>query len=240
MNSPEPLHIGIIACSAEGAALCYRTICTEGPALLGPDRHPEITLHTPPLSDYVTALDGGDLATVAALMAESADRLASAGADLLICPDNTIHQALPHLPRPLPRPFLHIAEIVANTAAAAGYRRLALTGTRWLVDSSVYPDARAARGIDCILPTSDECDAINRFILEQLVAGIVSGGAERCFQTVISRLKDEGCDAVILGCTEIPLLMNEANSPLPPLDSTRLLARAALRFAITHTKPPTE
>ena len=231
---PTPLHIGIIGCSAEGAALCYRTVCTEGPARLGPDRHPEVTMHTPPLADYVTALDAGDLATVAALMAVSADRLAGAGADVLISPDNTIHQALPHLPRPFPRPFLHIAEIVADAAAAAGCKRLALTGTRWLVESSVYPDALASRSLDCVRPDAREIDDLHRLITEELVAGIVSTTAERRFQEVIARLKSEGCDAVILGCTEIPLLLNDGNSPLPTLDSTRLLARAALTYAIDH------
>src|SRR5512138_1112872 len=156
-----PLHIGIVACSAEGASLCYRTICAEGAALLGPHGHPEVSMHTPPLSDYVACLERGDLRGVANLMLASADKLAKVGADFLICPDNTIHQALPYVLPRSPLPWLHIAEIVADEAAARGFRKLGLTGTRWLVDSRVYPDRLEARGIGYVRPTADERDAIN-------------------------------------------------------------------------------
>lgn len=225
-------HIGIIACSAEGAALCYRTICAEGPAILGGHAHPEITMHTPSLADYVACLDGGDLAGVGALMLDSAARLKSAGADFLICPDNTVHRAIPSLDRPFPLPFLHIADVVAEAAAARGYRKLALTGTRWLVDSEVYPSALDVRGIACIRPADSECDEIDRIIMEELVAGVFKPAAVTYFQHVIGRLKAEGCEAAILGCTEIPLIVSDGNSPLPTLDSTRLLARAALSQAV--------
>ena len=230
------LHIGIVGCSAEGAALCYRTLCAEGPALLGrAHAHPEVSLHTPPLADYVDCLDRGDLQGVADLMLASARKLARAGADFLICPDNTIHQAFDRVLPHSPLPWLHIAEVVAAEAAGRGYRRLALTGTRWLVDSSVYPDALAARGLACVRPSEAERDAINRIIMDELVPGLIRPQAVTTFRQVIARLQhEEGCDAVILGCTEIPLIVNDANSPLPTLDSTRLLARAALRRAVAH------
>src|SRR5205085_5635582 len=110
-------------------------------------------------------------------------------------------------------------------------RCLGLTGTRWLLDSDVYPEKLAARRLECICPDSDECKEINRIIMDELVCGVFKPEAVAYLQRVIARLKDEGCDAVVLGCTEIPLIMNDANSPLPTLDSTRLLARAALRRA---------
>jgi aspartate racemase len=227
----KPHHIGLVACSAEGAALCYKTICVEGAQLLGPHAHPEISMHTPSLADYVACLERGDLQGVADLMLASAEKLARIGADFLICPDNTIHEALPLVLPRSPLPWLHIAEVVAAEAAARGFRRLGITGTRWLVDSEVYPEALAARGFEYMRPTAAERDETNRIIMEELVYDKFLPASVAYFQRVIVRMKEEGCDAVILGCTEIPLIISDANSPLPTLDSTRLLARAALRRA---------
>jgi aspartate racemase len=225
-------HIGIVGCSAEGAALCYRTVCLEGAETLGSWAHPEVSMHTHSLAEYVPHIENGDWPAVGELMLSSAHKLAGAGADFLICPDNTIHQAMPHVTPRSPRPWLHIGEVVANQAATRGFRRLGLTGTRSLVESNVYPETLAAHGIECVKPNLDERNAIDRVIFDELVNGIFAAEAVAYFQRVIERLKGEGCDAVILGCTEIPLIMNDGNSPLPTLDSTRLLARAALRRAI--------
>jgi aspartate racemase len=225
-------HIGIVACSAEGAALCYRTICLEGAALLGTHRHPEVSMHTYPLADYMECIYRDDWDGVGELMLSSAGKLAAIGADFVICPDNTIHQALPRIERRSPVPWLHIADAVVDVAMARGCRRVGLTGTRYLVESDVYPARLTARGVDCMRPDAAEREEINRIIFEELVNGIFAPGAIAFFQGVIGRMRDAGCDAVVLGCTEIPLIMNDANSPLPTLDSTRLLARAALRRAI--------
>ncbi|MEG2963393.1 MAG: aspartate/glutamate racemase family protein, partial [Janthinobacterium sp.] len=191
-------HIGIVGCSAEGAALCYRTICEEGAHALGPYAHPEVSMHTPSLARYVACLNAGDLAGVAELMLASAHKLAGAGADFLICPDNTIHQAFGLVAPRSPLPWLHIADVVASEAAARGYRRVGLTGTRWLVDSAVYPDRLAARGIDCVRPGEDERSEINRIIMEELVPGVVKADSVARFQAVIAGLREQGCDAVIL------------------------------------------
>ena len=188
-------------------------------------------MHTHSLAEYMRPVSRGDWQGVAELMLSSAHKLAGAGADFLICPDNTIHQAMPDVVPRSPRPWLHIAEVVADKAVARGFRRLALTGTRSLVDSDVYPHTLAARGLECVTPNSAERDVIDRIIFDELVNGVFTPEAVTRFQRVIERLKGEGCDAVVLGCTEIPLIMNDANSPLPTLDSTRLLARAALRRA---------
>lgn len=227
-----PQHIGIVGCSAEGAALCYRTICAEGAPLLGPHAHPEVSMHTHSLADYVKCLDRGDWPGMAELMLSSANKLAAAGADFLICPDNTIHQAMALLAPRSPLPWLHIAEVVALEAAQRGFQRIGITGTRWLVDSDVYPDKLGARGLASMRPNADERAEINRIIMGELVRGVFKPEAVAYFQRVMTRMKGEGCDAVVLGCTEIPLIMNDANSPLPTLDSTRLLARAALRRAV--------
>ena len=226
-----PLHIGIVACSAEGAALCYRTICIEGAPTMGRHAHPEVSMHTYPLADYMTHVQRGDWQAVAELMLASAGKLAQIGADFFICPDNTIHQALPHVEPASPRPWLHIADVVAQAAATRGFRRLGLTGTRWLVESDVYPQKLTARGIEFRRPAPADREEVNRIIFDELVNGIFRPEAIAAFQGVIDRLKDDSCDAVVLGCTEIPLIINDGNSPLPTLDSTRLLARAALHRA---------
>jgi aspartate racemase len=210
-------HIGIVGCSAEGAALCYRTICIEG------GDHPEVSMHTHSLAKYMRCIDRDDWNGVGDLMLDSANKLAKMGADFLICPDNTIHQALPYVAERSPLPWLHIAEVVMKEC---GSQRVGLTGTRYLVNGPVYPQT-------LVRPTIEEREEINRIIFEELVQGVFKPEAVEYFQGVFGRMKDAGCDAVILGCTEIPLLMNDANSPLPTLDSTRLLARAALRRAAT-------
>jgi aspartate racemase len=233
-------HIGIVACSAEGAALCYRTICVEGAQFMGAHDHPEVSIHTHPLATYMRCIYRGDWQAVGELMLSSAGKLATIGANFLICPDNTIHQALPHVESRSPLPWLHIAEAVAEEAAARGFRRLGLTGTRYLVQSEVYPEKLAARGIEHVRPDARGREDIDRIIMQELVYGIFTPEAVSRFEEVIGGMKEQGCDAVVLGCTEIPLLINDGNSPLPTLDSTRLLARAALTRAVgspAHMQP---
>lgn len=233
-------HIGIVACSAEGAALCYRTLCIEGAEILGPHAHPEISLHSHSLADYVQCLERDDWQGVGDIMLSSAEKLARCGADFLICPDNTIHQALPYVAPRSPLPWLHIAEVVAAEAADRGFRQVGITGTRWLVESDVYPEKLAGQNIGFIRPDPEECQVINRIIMDELVYGVFKPEAVAYFQGVIGRMRNSGCDAVILGCTEIPLIIDDTNSPLPTLDSTRLLARAALQRAIKFQgTPPT-
>jgi len=224
-------HIGIVGCSAEGAALCYRTLCMEAESLMGKHRHPEVSLHTHPLADYMECIYRDDWAGVAELMLSSAEKLASCGADFLICPDNTIHKAMPMVRKRSPLPWIHIAGAVGDDAIARGFRHLGITGTKYLVESSVYPQELEARGILWLRPLEEERERINTIIFDELVRGIFSPESLSYLQQVIESLKRRGCDAVVLGCTEIPLLVNDQNSPLPVLDSTRLLARAALRRA---------
>lgn len=239
-NNCMPCHIGIVGCSAEGAALCYRTICLEGAELLGPYAHPEISMHTQSFVEYMSCIYRNDWRGVGRLMLSSADNLAKMGVDFLICPDNTVHQALRYV-EPLPRPWLHIAEIVVAKAVEQGFRRVGLIGTRWLLESDVYPEKLKNYGLEYVLPDGAEREEINRIIMDELVCGVFRSEAVTYHQKVIERFKDEGCDAVVLGCTEIPLIISDANSPLPTLDSTHLLARAALRRAVEGaTRAPRE
>ena len=225
-------HIGIVAASAEGAALCYRTICLEGAELMGEHDHPEVSMHTHSLAEYMKCVYRADWQGVGELMLSSANKLVRIGADFLICPDNTIHQALPYIESRSPLPWLHIAAVGAAQAVEHGFRRIGLTGTRYLVESEVYPEKLEERGLGYMLPDAEERAEINRIIFEELVCGVFKPEAVKYFQRVIGRMKERGCDAVVLGCTEIPLIMNDENSPLPTIDSTRSLARAALRRAV--------
>jgi aspartate racemase len=225
-------HIGIVACSAEGAALCYRTVCTEASRLLGPYAHPEVTLHGHSFAAYDACITRDDWAGVAELMLDSARKLTATGAGFLICPDNTIHQAFRYLEGRSPLPWLHIAEVVAAEAVKRGFRKLGLTGTRWLVASEVYPEKLGARGLAWVRPGEADRLECSRIIMEELVNSRFTPEGVRTFQAVIGKFKDAGCDAVVLGCTEIPLIISDENSVLPTLDSTRLLARAAIRRAI--------
>jgi len=224
-------HIGIVAVSAEGAALCYRTICTEGAEVLGPHSHPQVSMHTYPLNDYRRSMAAHRWEEAGQLLLASASRVLDAGAEILICPDNTLHQALDLVHDQSPVPWLHIAEEVAALAAARRFRRLGILGTRYLMEGPVYPAKLSAKGIGCEVPGSKERADINEIIFGELVYGRFEDRARQYLQQVIGRLAERGCDAVVLGCTEIPLLISEADSPLPALDSTRILARAALREA---------
>ncbi|WP_431689071.1 aspartate/glutamate racemase family protein [Hahella sp. NBU794] len=225
-------HIGIVACSAEGAALCYRTICAEAPALMGEHRHPEVSLHTHPVADYMPYLNEGDWRGVADLMLSSARKLAMMGADFAICPDNTIHQAFQMVQAESPIPWLHIAEAVAQAAQTQGYRKLGITGTRFLMTGPVYPQALSRFNIDSLIPDEADREIIDQVIFNELVNGVFKEESRLRFNAAIQRLQDRGCDAVVLGCTEIPLLVDPDDCPLPTLDSTRLLARAALMEAL--------
>jgi aspartate racemase len=226
-----PQHIGIVACSAEGAALCYRTICIEGAELVGPHDHPEVSMHTHSLAEYKKHYPQGDWEGVARLMLSSAEKLAHGGADFLICPDNTIHAAFDKVAPKSPLPWLHIAEEVAKEAQRQGYRRLGVLGTFSLTASHVYPEKLSELGIACEFLDLAGRREIDRIIMDELVYGEFPPNSLLYFLDAIDDFKQRGCDAVVLGCTEIPLLVRPGDASLPTLDSTRLLARAALRRA---------
>jgi aspartate racemase len=232
-----PKHIGVVAVSAEGAALCYRTVCVEGAALLGPHAHPEITMHTYPLSDYMRHIDAGRWDDVGSMLLASAEKLRQAGAELLICPDNTAHQAIDLIRDRSPLPWLHIAEEVASVAAERGFRRVLILGTRYLMQGPVYPAKLRSTGIECEIPPADERTRINALIFDELVYGRFEDSARAYFSHVIAQAKSRGVDAAVLACTEIPLLVGDADSSVPTLDSTRILARAALRHAVSGKTP---
>lgn len=227
-------HIGIVACSAEGAALCYRTICSKAAAVMGEHNHPQISMHTHPLAEYMIHIRAGESEKIAELMLSSEAKVAKAGAEFAICPDNTIHDVFHLVREKASIPWLHIAEVVAEKARGEGYKSLAILGTKYLMTGPVYPEVLKKFDIRWKIPEETDRERINNIIFNELVNGVFKEESRLFFNEVVNKLKNRGCDAVVLGCTEIPLIVNPDDCPLPTFDSTGLLARAALQKAISE------
>ena len=231
-------HVGILSHSFEGATLCYRTVCLEGVARLGPHMHPEITLTGVAMHHMLDAWERGDLPVLRAMFVEDMEKLAAAGADFFLCPDNTAHIALESEGDPFPLPGLHIGEVVADEARTHGYKKVGILGTKWTMTGPVYPGALGRRGIGWAIPDETDRKTINDIIFDELCLGVFTDQSRGAYVRIIEKLAGEGCDSVALGCTEIPLLITADVSPLPILDSTRLLARAAVETAIGDRPMP--
>ena len=225
-------HIGIVACSAEGAALCYQLICRDALRLVGKNDHPRITMDSTPLAAWMPCFEAGDYEGVARFMLDSAHVLAAAGADFAICPDNSAHLAWGHVQATTPIPWLNIARALGEEASQRGYRRVGVLGTRFTMEGPVYRDALSAMGIETVVPDAEDFETVDRIIFSELVDGVFTDESREAYEGVIARLGERGCDAVALACTEIPLLVRSGEAPLPTLDSTALLAAAALREAL--------
>lgn len=238
-KSSHMLHIGILAHSADGAALCLLEMVREGARRIGVHAHPEITLSMLPMAPTLPLYDAGELDAVRAHLAASADRLAAAGCDFFVCPDNTAHIALERQGPAFPLAGLHIADIVAQRARAEGRRCVGLLGTRWTMEGPVYPAAFARAGVEMRTPGPTDRTSVDEIIFGELCRGVISDGARAEYVRIIADLAEQGCDAVALCCTEIPLLVTPEVSPLPTLDSTRLLACAAVQAAIGDVSTPT-
>ena len=224
-------HIGILAHSFEGATLCFRTACLEGVKRFGPHMHPEITMTCSPMAQVLDAWERGDNNELRDFFMEDARKLAAARCDFFVCPDNTAHIALEASGVPFPIPGLHIAEVVAEKARQDGRRKIGILGTKYTMTGPVYPAAFERRGLDWAVPNETDRETVNDIIFDELCLGEFRDKSRDSYAEIIGRLKECGCDAVALACTEIPLLITEADSELPILDSTRLLAGAAVDVA---------
>ncbi len=231
-------HVGILAHSAEGATLCYRTAWLEGINRLGPHNHPEITLTGVAMHHALGAWERGDLAALRSTFADGAAKLAAAGADFFILPDNSAHIALEAPGEPFAIPALHIGEVVAQQAQGDGRQKVGILGTRWTMEGPVYPGALGRRGIAWEIPEAADRRVLHDIIMDELCLGIFRDEARASYVEVIEKLAARGCDAVALVCTEIPLLVTPESSPLPVLDSTRLLAKAAVEVALGDRPMP--
>jgi aspartate racemase len=232
-------HLGILAHSAEGAALCFRFFCQQGFAEQRPREHPDVTMDCIAVAGSLPAWDAGDYLSIRATLSVSVERLARAGADFFVCPDNTAHMALEQPGEELALPGLHIADVVVDRAARDGRKRVGVLGTKYLMEGPIYPRALTSRGMAAEVPAAGDRHVINEIILEELVNGVFTTRSRQEFVRIIDELGARGCDAVALVCTEIPLLVAPEDSPLPTLDSTRLLARAAFEVAVGRQTLPT-
>lgn len=227
-----PKHIGIVAVSYEGAALCYQSICSQAASVMGEHRHPQITMHCFPLADYLPCVSRLDWEGVAGLLLKSVEKVARAGADFAICPANTAHEAFELMRPRSPIPWLHIVEVVADVASRRGWSKLGILGTRFLMEGDVYRQVLSTRGIEAVTPSVERREEINTLILEELVKGTLKSSTREYFRGVVAELASTGCDGVVMACTEIPLVLRPADVEVPLLDSTRLLAKAALEEAL--------
>jgi len=225
-------RLGIVAHSAEGASLCFITACREGQRILGAHMHPEIVLSAVPMGLSMPGWEADDHELVGRYLRQGVEQVAAAGADFYICPDNTAHLVLEQMAGTLPIPGLHIADVVSHAMKARGWKAAALLGTKWTMTGSVYANALQRRGLDRLIPDESTRLRIDQAIFDELCQGIFLPETTAAFVQAIDTLGTRGADCVILGCTEIPLIISEMNSSLPVLDSTRLLARYAVERAI--------
>src|ERR1043165_8063970 len=224
---------GIVAHSAEGAALCFLTACHEGSALLGPHMHPDIVMSAVPMALSMPGWTADDHDGVAKFLSDGVQTVAKAGADFYVCPDNTAHIVSQQISGDLPLPGLHIAEVVCHEISRRGYKQIGLLGTRFTMTGPVYKSACEKRGWELLVPEESVREQLNAAIFDELCMGIFNRSTTDLFLNAIDDLKSRGAECVILGCTEIPLIVTPKNSSLPTFDSTRLLAKYAVLEAIS-------
>ncbi len=226
--------LGIAAHSAEGGALCFLTACREGAVHLGPHMHPTIVVSAVPMGLSMAGWQTGDYPAVARFLSQGVQQVADAGAHFYICPDNTAHIVLEQIAADLPIPGLHIAEVVCREITTHGWKHVGLLGTKLTMTGPVYAKALEKRGLEYLIPDESMRERLNAAIFDELCQGIFNAQTTGLFLQAIDDLQSKGAECVILGCTEISLIITSANAPLPVLDSTRLLAKYAVREALNE------
>jgi aspartate racemase len=225
-------HIGIVSVTSGGTSLCYQSICLEADKVMGAYQHPQITIHSFSLADYMPLMLRLDWEGVAGLLLESAEKLARVGAEFVICPCNTAHEAFKFIAQRSPIPWIHIVEVVGDAAASQGMSKLGILGTTSLMEGNLYGEVLGKRGFKALTPDDEQRKRIDSFIFEELIRGSFKISTKEYFQGVVLDLARRGCDGVVMGCTEIPLILEAQDVEVPLLDSTRLLAKAALEEAL--------
>lgn len=225
-------HIGIAAVSPEGAALCYRQIFRHASELLERHDHPTVSIYNHPFADYADAVRADDWRTVGRLLRHSAERVAAMGAELVITPDNAVQHAVPLAEVGSPIPWLSMTDCVAAAVHNDGLETVGVIGTLTVIGGSAYQTYLGMRGIKIVRPERQRAVEIDRMIFDELASGIVRPTGREMLVDTIRKMDAEGCQGVILACSEAGLVIGEENSPLPVYDSTDLLARCALRHSI--------
>jgi aspartate racemase len=196
--------------------------------------HPTIVMSAVPMGLSMEGWQTGDHDTVARFLRQGVQQVADAGADFYVCPDNTAHIVLERIAADLPIPGLHIAEVVVREIAAHGWKHAGLLGTKWTMTGPVYAAALAKHGLAHSIPKEPMRERLNDAIFDELCRGVFRAETTKLFVNAIDEVRSKGADCVILGCTEIPLIISAENSPLPVLDSTRLLAKHAVLEALNE------
>lgn len=223
-------HIGIAAVTAEGAAITYKYICSASEQVFGKHTHPEISIHGFSFSEHVN-FGPERLRKWQDLLVRSINKLEATGAQLVICPSNTPHEVYEQVCEKINIPWLNIADEVAKVAEQKQYKKILLLGTQFTFNSAVYPNAFEHLAAEIVIPTDEEQVLVHSMIVDELVSGVVSESARQAMQSLLSKFAQQGVDSVILGCTELPLIIDEALTQLAILDSTQILGDAAIKAA---------
>ncbi|AJW99105.1 aspartate/glutamate racemase family protein [Burkholderia gladioli] len=225
--------IGLIGgMSWESSAEYYRMINRASKARHGGHHNAKSVMVTVDFAEIEALQRARDWDALGARMADAARQLQSAGADVVVLTTNTMHRVADAIERAVTLPFLHIADPTGAALRAAGVERVALLGTRYTMELPFYAARLAERfGIEVLTPDAEDRDTVHRVIYEELCHGLIEPASRAAYAAIIGRLAARGAQAVILGCTEITLLIGERDSPLPVFDTTALHAQAAVDFA---------
>jgi len=225
--------IGLIGgMSWESSAEYYRLINQQVRDRLGPLRSARLLMYSVDFGPVEQAQHAGRWDDAAQILVDAARRLQAGGAECVVLCTNTMHKVAGQIQAAIDIPFLHIADPAAQAAVEVGALQVGLLGTAFTMEQEFLKDRLAARGLTVLVPQADERQAVHRIIYEELCVGVISESSRQVYQQVIASLEQRGAQAIILGCTEIGLLIKPEHSTLPLLDTTELHAHAAVAFAL--------
>lgn len=225
-------HIGIVGVSPEGASICYQQLFRHAAVMLEPNMHPVVSVHNIPLAQYVDAVRRDDWRQVASLLRDSADRLASIGAEFCFTPDNAVQHAVQLAEVSCPIPWLKMTNAVANKIEEDRRKVVGVIGTKYVTSGSAYQTDLGVKGIKIVRPNEEDTMALDRIIFDELVFGIINPESKGIIHDIINRLIDKGCEGVILGCSEAPLIVSHESCDIPLYNASDIMAQQAMEFAI--------
>ena len=224
-------QIGIVAVSPEGAALCYQQLFRHAASILSPENHPIVSMHNIPLAHYVHAVRNDDWRLVGTLLRQSADILASNGAEFCFTPDNAVQHSVHLAEVGSPIPWMKMTQAVADRIQTDQRSTIGVIGTKYVTTGSVYQTDLGMRGIKIVRPEDQDAERLDQIIFDELVFGIRNKSSQSEMLEIVNRLADRGCEGIILGCSEAPMMIDDENCPLPIYNASDIMAEDAIRFA---------
>jgi aspartate racemase len=218
--------------SWESSALYYRRANELVRDRLGGLHSARCVLYSVDFAGIAAMQRAGSWDDAAAELATAARSLEVAGADFVLLCTNTMHKVADQVQASLSVPLIHLADTTADAVVAAGIRRVGLLGTGFTMEQRYYRDRLATHTLDVVVPGPEDRAMVHRVIYDELCLGIVRDDSRAAYRAVIQRLVDEGCDGIILGCTEIELLVTAEDSPVPVFPTTELHVAAAVDLAL--------